>query len=726
MAPYEADAQLAYLERIGLVDAILTEDSDLLVYGCKTVLFKLDVVAATVVSISRKDFASVTLSSSEISLVGWSDVQFRAMAILSGCDYLPSIHGIGLKTACSLLRKWKTVAQAVKILMIEGKKSVPKDYLRLYEKAEKCFLHQRVYCPLSEKLVHLTEVDRMDWSDEHDAYVGRYVHSISSHKAADYFLSRAIDPHLAKKLALGDIDPISHLPMNDVNPAYIPKAVVRTACLHSRNSKGKARETIVTSPKGEGILDYLGDAVTVPHDMDFKIKIKMPGYHAPAGGGGKSGKRTLAEVVEQDVASRKQKKPPLASCSSLTGHPRQGVLTHSKFFINAGGGSKHRTSSPRDISATAEKENIFPDVLRLPRPGEGSGHSSDGELISEISNRAEDGGELTDLEVGSEEIVKQEEGYISPLEMDGSELSAPELSSPVRPLKRRKAQRYTNNQSSQINSLNKDGIEDDFGAEALSSPPPASKASAASHLFGKWEYRRIQKAEPVGVGITRRHSFPLWSLQREATAPTSNAQTRSAEGQKGVDSAGPSHSVKSGEQGDRPYGDFHKVSSYGVWTADVTQVDDTIDVEDMSQQGGAISPTPSPSPETPTHEGVNIAAVINVDDELADEARVKAVIDGWKMRWARPQTRSPAKFSEAAPKSAHRRRPFTSSLKRSDTNVTPCGRHSLRGNRPQAGIVQPMLGRGVQANSRIDLTRETGSGAEEASDRTQLRLDCFW
>jgi exonuclease-1 len=42
VAPYEADAQLAYLERIGLADAILTEDSDLLVYGCKMVLFKLE------------------------------------------------------------------------------------------------------------------------------------------------------------------------------------------------------------------------------------------------------------------------------------------------------------------------------------------------------------------------------------------------------------------------------------------------------------------------------------------------------------------------------------------------------------------------------------------------------------------------------------------------------------------------------------------------------------
>ena len=33
VAPYEADAQLAYLCRIGYCDAVLTEDSDLLVYS---------------------------------------------------------------------------------------------------------------------------------------------------------------------------------------------------------------------------------------------------------------------------------------------------------------------------------------------------------------------------------------------------------------------------------------------------------------------------------------------------------------------------------------------------------------------------------------------------------------------------------------------------------------------------------------------------------------------
>lgn len=37
MAPYEADAQLAYLQKEGLVDLVITEDSDMLVFGCKRV-----------------------------------------------------------------------------------------------------------------------------------------------------------------------------------------------------------------------------------------------------------------------------------------------------------------------------------------------------------------------------------------------------------------------------------------------------------------------------------------------------------------------------------------------------------------------------------------------------------------------------------------------------------------------------------------------------------------
>lgn len=37
VAPYEADAQMAYLNKMGLVDAIITEDSDLILFGCQKV-----------------------------------------------------------------------------------------------------------------------------------------------------------------------------------------------------------------------------------------------------------------------------------------------------------------------------------------------------------------------------------------------------------------------------------------------------------------------------------------------------------------------------------------------------------------------------------------------------------------------------------------------------------------------------------------------------------------
>ena len=42
IAPYEADAQLAFLCRASFVKAVITEDSDLLVYGCPKIIFKLN------------------------------------------------------------------------------------------------------------------------------------------------------------------------------------------------------------------------------------------------------------------------------------------------------------------------------------------------------------------------------------------------------------------------------------------------------------------------------------------------------------------------------------------------------------------------------------------------------------------------------------------------------------------------------------------------------------
>ena len=42
VAPYEADAQLAHLFNMKMVDIVITEDSDLLAFGVTKVFFKMD------------------------------------------------------------------------------------------------------------------------------------------------------------------------------------------------------------------------------------------------------------------------------------------------------------------------------------------------------------------------------------------------------------------------------------------------------------------------------------------------------------------------------------------------------------------------------------------------------------------------------------------------------------------------------------------------------------
>lgn len=53
VAPYEADAQLAYLSRSGTVDVVITEDSDCLPYGCKKVLAITMAVGPMVTKVGR-------------------------------------------------------------------------------------------------------------------------------------------------------------------------------------------------------------------------------------------------------------------------------------------------------------------------------------------------------------------------------------------------------------------------------------------------------------------------------------------------------------------------------------------------------------------------------------------------------------------------------------------------------------------------------------------------
>lgn len=189
VAPYEADAQLAYLERKGVISGIISEDSDLLVFGAKCLITKLDQYGDCVV-INRADFTACT----EISLVGWSDAEFRQMAILSGCDYLASMNKMGLKTAYRLMRKYKTANRIVQAVQFDGQFRVPAGYLESFRRAELTFMHQRVFCPDLNKLVMFTDPED-DLTEELS------------------FLGRDFEPGLAAGVANGDLHPMTKEPL---------------------------------------------------------------------------------------------------------------------------------------------------------------------------------------------------------------------------------------------------------------------------------------------------------------------------------------------------------------------------------------------------------------------------------------------------------------------------------------------------------------------------------
>ncbi|CAG8756863.1 2346_t:CDS:2 [Dentiscutata erythropus] len=191
VAPYEADAQLAYLEKEKKIAAIITEDSDLLVFGCKTVIYKMD-SNGNGIEISRDKFGQVQ----EINLLGWTDKQFRHMAMLSGCDYLPSIFGIGLKSAYKYVRKYKTAEKIIKLLLMDGKIEVPLDYLYNFRRAELAFLYQRVFDIDTKCLVTLNPIpEDLDINPDTN------------------FIGPDLDSDIALGIAIGELNPFTKEPI---------------------------------------------------------------------------------------------------------------------------------------------------------------------------------------------------------------------------------------------------------------------------------------------------------------------------------------------------------------------------------------------------------------------------------------------------------------------------------------------------------------------------------
>ncbi|KAL6758969.1 PIN domain-like protein [Haematococcus lacustris] len=149
VAPYEADAQMAYLALNGDVWAVVTEDSDLLAYGCPRVLYKLDKMG------NGEEICLDDLPLNQgVSFMGFSHTMFLEMCIMAGCDFLPSLPGIGAKRAYAHMKKFRSFVKVCKSLRFGGT-AVPRDYEERFQLALWVFRHQRVFCKDLQGCTHL-------------------------------------------------------------------------------------------------------------------------------------------------------------------------------------------------------------------------------------------------------------------------------------------------------------------------------------------------------------------------------------------------------------------------------------------------------------------------------------------------------------------------------------------------------------------------------------------
>ena len=118
VAPMEADAQLAFLDRFGFTGYTMSTDNDLVVHGCRRVIFDWDwakmtgrAFALDSVVVKRGTFTEVfaTDSGARCTFAEMLPI-LRLFAALAGCDY-SMFEGVGAARAVEALRSAPVLAR---------------------------------------------------------------------------------------------------------------------------------------------------------------------------------------------------------------------------------------------------------------------------------------------------------------------------------------------------------------------------------------------------------------------------------------------------------------------------------------------------------------------------------------------------------------------------------------------------------------------------------------
>eukprot|EP00887_Chlorella_sp_A99_P001047 scaffold14.g1047.t1 len=200
-AAHECYQRAAYLVLNGLADVVITEDSDLLAYGCPRVFFKMD---------RGGDGEEVALAdlpaARELGMANMPHALFQEMCVMAGCDFCASLPGVGVKKAHAAVKRSRCFVRAVRALRFAGT-PVPDGYLARFQRALWTFRHQRVFCPRRRRVVTLTEVPGGDLAAD-----ARVPEAAALAEGEADFLGPPVPDEVACAVAAGDLDPITKRP----------------------------------------------------------------------------------------------------------------------------------------------------------------------------------------------------------------------------------------------------------------------------------------------------------------------------------------------------------------------------------------------------------------------------------------------------------------------------------------------------------------------------------
>lgn len=240
VAPYEADGQLTYLSQHKYIDFIVSEDSDFIPCGAEAILYKYKAdipfeagfdgkknakkygreafqnATATATLILPNQLAANT--STSFSLLGFTDVMFAILCVAAGCDYAPSLKGIGLVHArnavddafsdeskytlqgTKLEKVWKGLfARCYGTLSQEEKTNYRGNFIR----ALVMFRHPVVFCPISVKCVFAN----INSPDAILMEYGPYADIVKSNQSLQNVVGEILNSEMVIYIAEGWINP---------------------------------------------------------------------------------------------------------------------------------------------------------------------------------------------------------------------------------------------------------------------------------------------------------------------------------------------------------------------------------------------------------------------------------------------------------------------------------------------------------------------------------------